>query len=129
MINKKLIIVVTTLSILLHGCGINTKTETAVEEAVTPLPVNEVQSLSIQSKTLAKEKKSVVLDIVVPQVQGLSNINKQEEINNYFIELGTAVEKETRKAEEELKDLNHEGSALHAEGIVEYDVKLQNENI
>jgi hypothetical protein len=65
--------------------------------------------------------------IKVPQIQGMKNEAKQKEINEKFIQRGKVLEEETRKTEEGLKGL--EGMELHAEGIMNFEVKWTSENV
>ena len=59
---------------------------------------NETKTIRVTSKDIAKESQNgMILEIEVPQIEGMKNVTKQKELNERFMQDGKSLENETRQ--------------------------------
>lgn len=110
------------VALVLVGCA-------SEEEVVVKDKVVKEQRITIVDKTVALEEEDARLNVVVPQLNGMVDEEEQERINQQFIALGDELVVETNETEMNMSDEPLFGVDMHAEGIMEYEVKLLNDNV
>lgn len=87
------------------------------------------QQITVVEKIIALEEEEALLNIVVPQIKGMMDREEQDRINQQFVTLGKELETETNETEANMSDEPLFGVEMHAEGTMEYEVKLLNDNL
>lgn len=116
---KKIVFSLFISSVVLLGACASVTTEDKKEL------VEEVKPVSIDTKVLEDINDGMKLNVAIPEIKGMSNTEKQTELNDHFAEVGTSLATIIKKTEEELKSTQ---ANIHAEGSMSYDIKLHNNN-
>lgn len=128
---KALVLVSVAAACLLVGCNEDAKPVTQKQEQEQP-------SKSQQTVTIDEKKTAIVidplqvaiqnkendmqLDLTVPQVSGMKNKAKQQEMNAYFLDIAEQLKKETIEAEEQVG-----AEGIHASASLTFTPKMNNE--